>query len=93
MDVIWGVVQSAVGAARFEIDVTHRKDGNRGQYSDREIILISESDVPGIPRDPQDITPDIINQGLKGQFIKCEIKQKDAQSLHCKISHSGAGGY
>ena len=93
MDVIWGIAQNALAQACFELDVTHRKDSNKEDYAEKEIIIISESDVPGIPRNPPEMFPDIINNVLKGQFLKCEIVKREGKNLHCKVSHSGVGGY
>ena len=93
-DIIWGNGKMVLSKNSFEISVTHRKDGNKQDYSDVEKIRIAEADVPGLPHNEEDRTEDIMKSCLIDAFLKCEIFSKeDSGILSAKVSHSGVGGY
>ena len=93
-DIIWGNVGKVDSGSLFELSVTHRKDGNKNNYSDLEKISIDELDVVTLPQDPNQRTKEMIEQTLGGQFVKCEINEKSNDGiLKAKVSHSGQGGY
>ena len=93
-DIIWGNVGNALSGQIFELNVTHRKDGNKNDYSDIEKIKLQGSDIVTIPADPNECTKEMIEQNIAGMFVKCEIKEKDADNcLVSFVSHSGQGGY
>ena len=93
-DIIWGNVGKVVSDSLFELNVTHRKDGNKNNYSDQEKISIDELDVVTLSQDPAQRTKEIIEEHLLGKFVKCEINEKSSDGvLKAKVSHSGQGGY
>ena len=47
-DIIWGNGNSIISKSRFQLDVTHRKDGNSEKYDDVVKIVISDVDLPGL---------------------------------------------
>lgn len=94
MDIIWGNVGKVLSGQIFEINVTHRKDGNKNDYSDIEKIKFSGTDLATLPSDPNQCTKEAIEQSLGGVFVKCEVKERDAEgNLVAFVSHSGQGGY
>ena len=94
VDIIWGTVTKILSKKTFEMNVTHQKEENSGNYSENEIIEFTETDIMSIPADQNLRTIQQIEQGLKDKFIKCEISNRNDQNyLICKVSHSGAGGY
>tara|TARA_B100000029_G_scaffold101452_2_gene91750 strand:- start:2860 stop:3147 length:288 start_codon:yes stop_codon:yes gene_type:complete len=93
-DIIWGTATKILDNSSFELNVTHRKDENKNNYSDNEIIVFTEIDIVSIPSDPNMRTVQQIENALKDKFIKCEIMSRSENSdLVCKVFHSGAGGY
>lgn len=93
-DIIWGNGGKALSNDSFELNVTHRKDGNELTYADIEKILIVEADVPGLSHDSSKWNIDELSNVLKDAFLKCEIKAKNPEGmLESKVSHSGVGGY
>ena len=46
-DIIWGNGTKIISTISFEMNVTHRKDGNSDKYNDVEKITISDVDLPG----------------------------------------------
>ncbi len=93
-DIIWGNVGKVESGSLFELNVTHRKDGNKSDYLDNENIVIDELDVVTIPQDENQRTKEMIEEHLAGKFVKCEINEKTSDGqLRAKVSHSGQGGY
>jgi len=94
MDIIWGNVGKVLSGQIFELNVTHRKDGNKNKYSDTERIKISKTDFGSLPADINNYTKELVEQVLSGTFVKCEIKEKDQEGNYVSlVSHSGQGGY
>ena len=94
MDIIWGNVGNVLSGQLFELNVTHKKDGNKGEYSDIEKIVILETDFMSLPADATQSTKEQIEENLAGVFVKCEIKDKEGDgALKSIVSHSGQGGY
>ena len=48
VDIIWGNGSHVLSADSFELKVTHRKNGNKNEYSDIEKIKINSADLPGV---------------------------------------------
>ena len=93
-DIIWGNGASVVSSDTFVLNVTHRKDGNKNNYSDIEKIKFSGTDLTTLPSDPNEFSKEMIEKNLGGVFVKCEIKERDAEgNLVAFVSHSGQGGY
>ena len=94
MDIIWGNVTKPLTDNTFELNVTHRKDGNKEDYSDVEKIKLHSTDIVTLPLDPNECTKQLIEENLSGVFVKCEIKEKENDgSLLAIVSNSGQGGY
>ena len=94
MDIIWGTVGQVLSGQVFELNLTHRKDGNKNTYSDIEKIKISETNFGGLPLDVNNFTKELVEENLSGAFVKCEIKDKDSEGNYLSsVSHSGQGGY
>lgn len=94
MDIIWGHVGNVLSEQIFELNVTHRKDGNKGNYSEIEKIRILQTDITSLPADPREFTKELIEENLAGSFVKCEIKDREGDgTLRSIVSHSGQGGY
>jgi len=93
-DIIWGNGANVVSNDIFVLNVTHRKSGNSGKYSDTEKIRISEADIPGLPHTREDWNEESLKSCVNEAFLKCEIEQReDSGILSAKVSHSGVGGY
>ena len=93
-DVIWGNGSNILSASSFVLNVTHRKNGNRDNYSDTEKITVTSADLPGMPRNRDDWTEESLRTCVVGAFLKCEVERRDESGIIIgKISHSGAGGY
>ncbi len=93
-DIIWGNGSKILSGNSFVLSVTHRKDGNKQNYSDSEKIKIVLADVPGLPYNQTDWNEEILSTCLLDAFLKCEVEQIDkAGVLLAKVSHSGVGGY
>lgn len=94
MDIVWGNVGKILSGQIFELNITHRKNGNKNTYSDIEKIRISETDFGSLPKDTSNYTKDLVEESLSGVFVKCEIKEKDQEGNYVSsVSHSGQGGY
>ena len=94
MDIIWGNVGKVLSGQIFEINVTHKKDGNKNDYSEIEKIKIIQTNIMSLPVDPHECTKEQIEQNLGGSFVKCEIKYKENDgTLLSVVSNSGQGGY
>ena len=94
MDIIWGNVGNVISGQIFELNVTHRKDGNKNDYSDTEKIKFSGTDFVTLPVDPNQCTKDAVEQNLGGIFVKCDVKERDSEgNLIAFVSNSGQGGY
>ena len=93
-DIIWGNGQKIISTASFQINVTHRKDGNSDEYPDSAKIIISGVDLPGLSDNKSDWTVENLQSVIVNAFLKCEIDSKTPEGdLIAKVSHSGAAGY
>jgi hypothetical protein len=76
------------------ICVTHRKSGNKNDYSDSEKIKLISADLPGFPADKNDWNSEKLTDCVIDAFLKCEVDLRDDRGmLLAKVSHSGVGGY
>ena len=93
-DIIWGNGQKIISTDSFQINVTHRKDGNSDEYPDSVKIIISWVDLPGLSDNKSDWTVENLQSVIVNAFLKCEIDSKTPEGdLIAKVSHSGAAGY
>ncbi len=93
-DIIWGNGQKIISTDSFQINVTHRKDGNSDEYPDSAKIIISGVDLPGLSDNKSDWTVENLQSVIVNAFLKCEIDSKTPEGdLIAKVSHSGAAGY
>ena len=93
-DIIWGNGQKIISTDSFQINVTHRKDGNSDEYPDSIKIIISGVDLPGLSDNKSDWTVENLQGVIVNAFLKCEIDSKTPEGdLIAKVSHSGAAGY
>ena len=93
-DIIWGNGQKIISTDSFQINVTHRKDGNSEEYPDSIKIIISGVDLPGLSDNKSDWTVENLQSVIVNAFLKCEIDSKTPEGdLIAKVSHSGAAGY
>ena len=93
-DIIWGNGQSIISTESFQLNVTHRKDGNSEKYPDTVKIIISEVDLPGLSDNKTEWTVENLQNLIVNAFLKCEIDSKTQEGdLIAKVSHSGAAGY
>ena len=93
-DIIWGNGQKIISTDSFQINVTHRKDGNYDEYPDSVKIIISGVDLPGLSDNKSNWEIDDLQKVIVGSFLKCEITSKTSEgNLISKVSHSGAAGY
>ena len=93
-DIIWGNVSKVLSGNSFVLNVTHRKNGNRHDYSDTEKITMISADLPGLPHNEKEWNLEALKDCVINAFLKCEVDQRDESGiLLAKISHSGAGGY
>ena len=93
-DIIWGNGEKIISTDSFQINVTHRKDGNSDEYPDSIKIIISGVDLPGLSDNKSDWTVENLQSVIVNAFLKCEIDSKTPEGdLIAKVSHSGAAGY
>ena len=93
-DIIWGNGSSIISKSMFQLDVTHRKDGNSEKYDDVVKIVISDVDLPGLSDNKLEWTTEELEKVIVNAFLKCEINSKTPEGdLIAKVSHSGAAGY
>jgi hypothetical protein len=93
-DIIWGNGCEILSSDSFVLNVTHRKDGNKGNYSDVEKVKILEADIPGLPQNKSDWNAENLKSCTTDAFLKCEVDSRDESGiLLSKVSHSGVGGY
>ena len=93
-DIIWGNGNSIISKSTFQLDVTHRKDGNSEKYDDVVKIVISDVDLPGLSDNKSEWTAEKLEKVIVNAFLKCEINSKTPEGdLIAKVSHSGAAGY
>ena len=93
-DIIWGNGEKIISTDSFQINVTHRKDGNSDEYPDSVKIIISGVDLPGLSDNKSDWTVENLQSIIVNAFLKCEIDSKTPEGdLIAKVSHSGAAGY
>jgi len=93
-DIIWGNGEKIISTDSFQINVTHRKDGNSEEYPDSVKIIISVVDLPGLSDNKSDWTVENLQSVIVNAFLKCEIDSKTPEGdLIAKVSHSGAAGY
>jgi hypothetical protein len=94
MDIIWGNGQNIISTDSFQLNVTHRKNGNSNEYPDRVKIIISKVDLPGLSDNKLNWTVENLQNVIVNAFLKCEINSKTPEGdLIAKVSHSGAAGY
>ena len=93
-DIIWGNGSKVLSDNSFVLKVTHRKDGNKHDYSDSEKIIIIAADLPGLPHNESDWDEEKLKTCVIDAFLKCEVSKRDETGILLgKVSHSGAGGY
>ena len=93
-DIIWGNGSKVLSSDSFILNVTHRKNGNKNDYSDSEKIMILSAELPGLLNDKNKWEPEKLKACVVDAFLKCEIDlRNDEGVLLAKVSHSGAGGY
>ena len=93
-DIICGNGEKIISTDSFQINVTHRKDGNSDEYPDSVKIIISGVDLPGLSDNKSDWTVENLQSVIVNAFLKCEIDSKTPEGdLIAKVSHSGAAGY
>lgn len=94
MDIIWGNVGKVLSGQIFELNVTHKKNANKNDYSEIEKIKVIQTDIMSLPVDLNECTIEQLEQNLGGSFVKCEIKNRENDgTLKSVVSHSGQGGY
>jgi len=94
VDIIWGNGSKVLSTNSFVLNVTHRKDGNKNDYSDSEKITIISADLPGLPQNESDWNEEALKSYVIDAFLKCEVDGRDGAGVILgKVSHSGAGGY
>ena len=92
--IIWGNGSEVLSGDSFILNVTHRKSGNKNNYSDTEKIKIVSADLPGFPNDQNELHPELLKDCVIGSFLKCEIDERTHEgTILAKVSHSGVGGY
>ena len=47
-DIIWGNGQKIISTDSFQINVTHRKDGNSDEYPDSEFPIVDDGKYKGV---------------------------------------------
>ena len=93
-DIICGNGKNIISKDSFQLDVTHRKDGNSEKYPDTVKIIISGVDLPGLSDNKTEWTVENLQNVIVNAFLKCEIDSKTQEGdLIAKVSHSGAAGY
>ncbi len=93
-DIIWGNGSQVLSSNSFILNVTHKKHGNKHDYSESEKITMTSADLPGLPYDESDWNEEALKSCVIDAFLKCEIDKRDESgTILCKVSHSGAGGY
>lgn len=92
-DVIWGTVTNILDANTFEINVTHREQGNKEQYQGIQKIIITEIEVPEVPNSSSSRSKEILERNLKEKFVRCDIEERSNGAYRAKVSLSGIGGY
>ncbi len=92
-DIIWGNGSQVLTKDSFVLNVTHRKNGNKENYSDSEKVKITSADLPGFPHNQQEWAPETLQECIKDAFLKCEVDGREEGTLLAKVSHSGVGGY
>lgn len=93
-DIIWGNGTQVLSSNSFILNVTHRKDGNKNDYSDSEKIIITSADLPGLPHEKGKWNEESLKSSVIDAFLKCEVDKRDESGILLgKVSHSGAGGY
>ncbi|MDH3340243.1 MAG: hypothetical protein OEL84_03035 [Nitrosopumilus sp.] len=93
-DIIWGNGSKVLSANSFLLNVTHRKDGNKQDYSDSEKIIMTSADLPGLPQNQSDWDKESLKTCVIDAFLKCEVEQRNESGIVlAKVSHSGVGGY
>ena len=93
-DIIWGNGNNIISKNSFQLDVTHRKDGNSEKYQDTVKIIIADADLPGLSDNKSEWISEDLQKVIVNAFLKCEINSKTPEGdLIAKVSHSGAAGY
>ena len=93
-DIIWGNGSDVISDNSFVLSVTHRKSGNKLDYSDTEEIKIASADLPGFSHDQNQWSKESLRPCVIDAFLKCEVERRDESgAIIAKVSHSGVGGY
>ena len=93
-DIIWGNGVDVISENSFVLNVTHRKNGNKQDYSDSENVKIVKADLPGLPHKESEWNLESLKSCVVNAFLKCEVDDREESGmLIAKVSHSGAGGY
>ena len=94
MDIVWGNVGKILSGQIFELNITHRKNENKYNYSDTEKIKINKTDLGGLQIPVNEFTKELLENNISGMFVKCEIIEKDSEGNYISsVFHSGQGGY
>ena len=92
-DIIWGNGAKVLSKDSFVLNVTHRKNGNKNQYSESETVTISTAELPGLPHERENWNENNLKSCVIDAFLKCEIDKIEGGGILAKVSHSGVGGY
>ena len=93
-DIIWGNGSKVLSSNSFVLNVTHRKDGNKHEYSNSERVVIVSADLPGLSHNESEWNEETLKTCVIDAFLKCEVKERDENGILLgKVSHSGVGGY
>lgn len=93
-DIIWGNGSEVLSSDSFVLKVTHRKNGNKNNYSDLEKVKLLSADLPGFPNDKNNWDSEKLKNCVIDSFLKCEVdKREEGGLLLARVSHSGVGGY
>ena len=93
-DIIWGNGSEIISKDSFILKVTHQKNGNKNNYSNLEKIKIMSADIPGLPQDDSNWSPEKLKECIFDAFLKCEVSERTNEGqILARVSHSGVGGY
>ena len=92
-DIIWGNGAKVLSKDSFVLNVTHKKNGNKNQYSESETVTISSAELPGLPYERENWDENSLKSCVINAFLKCEIDKIEEGRIVAKVSHSGVGGY
>ena len=93
-DIIWGNGSKVLSSNSFVLNVTHRKDGNKHDYSNSERVIIVSADLPGLSHNGSEWNEETLKTCVIDAFLKCEVNERNENGILLgKVSHSGVGGY